>query len=201
MSITQEIEGNATFLMLREEAAADVQCCVRQVPAMAPEVLASWYGAGAPSAGGPAAEAPGGAAMPVEAWMGLTAGIHRAVPGVAGNPLDLQQPVPVQDAVLAGANEAFDKLHGGGQQMEQVGALPLQHRQLPLLCTSSSSLEAFPFYICVHIVGSPQVTCSLDLRNSFCQLTNDMIFMATHIACQQLVREGESYVYAAARGC
>ena len=102
---------------------------LRQVPALAPEALASWFGAGAPSAGGPAAEAPGGAAMPDEAWVGLTAGIHRAVPGVAGNPLDLQQPVPVQDAVLAGANEAFDKLHGGGPQMEQVCAL-LHHRSL-----------------------------------------------------------------------
>lgn len=92
---------------------------------MAPEALAAWFATLAPSTGGPAAGplaavAPGGADAADSAWFGLTAGIHRAVPGVAGNPLDLQQPATVQDMVLAGANEAFDKLHGGGQQMEQV---------------------------------------------------------------------------------
>ncbi|CAL8468691.1 g8231 [Coccomyxa elongata] len=92
------------------------------VPAMAPEAVAAWFGVGGPTAGAeaPGAGAPGG--MDDSAWVGLTAGIHRAVPGVAGNPLDtVQQPVNVQDSVIAGANDAFDKLHGGNWngQLEQ----------------------------------------------------------------------------------
>lgn len=93
---------------------------------MAPEAVAAWFGVGGPTAGAeaPGAQAPGGMPVNDSAWVGLTAGIHRAVPGVAGNPLEtLQQPVNVQDSVVAGANDAFDKLHGGnwnGQLEQQV---------------------------------------------------------------------------------
>ncbi len=83
---------------------------------MAPEAVEAWFGLGGPTAGAqaPGTEALGGVPWDDSAWVGLTAGIHRAVPGVAGNPLEtVQPPVNAQEPVIAGANDAFDKLHGG----------------------------------------------------------------------------------------
>lgn len=102
------------------------------MPPMAPEAAEAWFGTAAPPAlaveSPMAAAAAAASADPDSKWFGLTAGIHRAVPGVAVNLTDVHQPVAVQDAVVADANAAFDKLHGGwAQEMQQVCPVRAMH--------------------------------------------------------------------------